>query len=161
MDFRAEHRIPGPVEDVMATLGSPVFQLALRLPDLAPPELLEHHDDGNAIVLVLRYEFVGNLDPIARRLLGGRQLTWRQELHLDRAARNGRLDFASEADPRRLHGDASFTFTAENGETIRRIEGKLVIDAPFVNRIAEPRVVQGVLRRLDIEAQAVGESLQS
>ena len=46
----------------------------------------------------LRYEFTGHLDPVVRKLLGNRKLTWIQDLHFDLAMLRGRLTFAAEAD---------------------------------------------------------------
>ena len=61
---------------------------------------------GSERTLALRYEFVGHLDPIARRLLAGRKLTWVQELRLDTTTGVGRLSFAAEAEPDRMYGSA-------------------------------------------------------
>jgi Protein of unknown function (DUF2505) len=160
MRFEAEHRIPAPVDSVIALLLDPTFHLELGLPDLAQPEVLDHGDDEHAL-LRLRYEFVGELDPIARRLLGGRRLTWVQELRIDRPARTGRLTFATEADPDRLHGSADVTFVPEDGETLRRFDGEVVVKVPVLAGMAERRIVPGVLRRLDIEATALSDRLRA
>src|SRR3954462_12696597 len=100
MRFRTEHRFAAPPDRVIDVLLDPEFHRTLELPDLAPPEILDH--DGDHIRL--RYEFVGRLDPIAQRLLGSRRLTWAQELRVDRARGTGRLTFAAEGGADRLHG---------------------------------------------------------
>jgi Protein of unknown function (DUF2505) len=112
-------------------------------------------------VLRLRYDFVGHLDPLARRLLGGRRLTWLQELRLDRTSGAGRLTFAAEAEPRRLHGRADVVIESDDGGTRRTLDGELVVEVPVVGRNAERRIVPGLLRRLDIEAAALDEHLRS
>jgi hypothetical protein len=111
-------------------------------------------------VLRLRYEFVGSLDPIAQRLLGASRLAWIQEVRLDRSAGTGALTFEAEKDPRRLHGAADFVLTESTGGTLRRIDGDLVVAVPGIGRMAERRIVPGLLRRMDIEAEAMDEKLQ-
>jgi Protein of unknown function (DUF2505) len=160
MHFAAEHRFAAPVDAVIAGLTDPAFHRGLQLPDLklldvdVPPNQSE-------TVLRLRYDFVGHLDPLARRLLGGRRLTWLQELRVDRASGAGRLTFAAEADPRRLHGRADVVIEADNGGTRRTLDGELVVDVPIVGSNAERRIVPGLLRRLDIEAAALDQRLRS
>lgn len=138
-----------------ALLADPGFYLGLTLPDLSRPEIVEASDDGEEVLLRLRYEFTGSLDSIAQRLLGSHRLKWIQELRLERSAGSGSLHFAVEIDPRRLHGDAGFVLTGTGSETVRVIDGELVVAVPGLGRMAERRIVPGVLRRLDIEAQAL------
>lgn len=159
MRFRAEHRFVAGVEPVAALLVDPTFHRQLALPDLALLDVIEAGTVGDEAVLRLRYEFVGHLDPVARRLLGGRRLTWRHELLLDLASGSGRLAFAAEADPRRLHGEAAITLRPRDGGSERTVDGELVVDAPLVGGMAERRIVPGLLRRLDIEAAAIDEHL--
>ena len=78
MRFQAEHHFDGPEEAVAEVLADPSFYLALDLPDLGPPELLGSSDDGDRAIIRLRYEFVGTLDPVARRLIGSDRLAWVQ-----------------------------------------------------------------------------------
>jgi hypothetical protein len=156
MRFRAEQRFAGATpRAVGALLVDPGFERAVELPDLALPSVVEHRTDGATTVLRLRYEFVGHLDPIAQKLLGGRRLTWVQTLELDVEAGRGDLSFAAEADPRRLHGSATVVLEADGTDTVRRFDGELVVKAPMVGGMAERRIVPGLLRRLDVEADAV------
>lgn len=160
MRFRAEHHFDGPVTRVLSVLSEPRFYLDLDLPDLSRPELLEERPDGDGVVLRLRYEFVGSLDPIAQRLIGPGRLAWLQEVRVDPATRTGSLRFEAEKDPGRLHGDATCTFTEAEGATTRLLQGELVVRVPAVGRMAERRIVPGILRRLDIEAEAANERLR-
>jgi hypothetical protein len=160
MHFTAEHRFAAPVDAVIAGLTDPAFHRGLQLPDL---KLLDADVQPNQseTVLRLRYDFVGHLDPLARRLLGGRRLTWLQELRVDRASGAGRLTFAAEADPRRLHGRADVVIEPDDGGTRRTLDGELVVEVPIVGGNAERRIVPGLLRRLDIEASALDQCLRS
>jgi hypothetical protein len=158
--FHAEHHINGSEEAVAALLVDAGFYLHLALPDLSLPELVEERSEGDHAVLRLRYEFVGSLDPIAQRLLGASRLAWIQEVRVDRSAGSGALTFEAEKDPRRLHGAADFVLTESTGGTLRRIDGDLVVAVPGIGRMAERRIVPGLLRRMDIEAEAMDEKLQ-
>jgi hypothetical protein len=111
-------------------------------------------------VLRLRYEFDGNLDPMAARLIGSGRLAWIQEVRVDRVAGTGSLGFEAERDPRRLHGAADFVVAAEGAVAVRRLEGELVVAVPGVGRLAERRIVPGILRRLDIEARAMDDRIE-
>ncbi len=142
-----------------AVLADPSFYLALSLPDLGLPELLASSDDGVLAVIRLRYEFVGSLDPVARRLIGSDRLAWVQVARVDRSSSSGTLTFEAEADPRRLHGKADFALEPSGEGTVRRLRGELVVAVPGLGRMAERRIVPGLLRRMDLEAGAVGARL--
>lgn len=159
MRFHAEHRFHASPGAVATLLADPSFYVALALPDLSRPEVLEHDIDDQVAVLVLRYAFVGGLDPMARRLLGTNQLAWIQKMHVNLSSGTGRLSFAAEAHPKALHGTADFVFIADGASSIRRLNGELVVAAPLIGASAERRIVPGLLRRLDIEAQALEEKL--
>jgi hypothetical protein len=149
------------VEAVEVILVDPAFYLGLTLPDLSTPALLDQRSDGETTVLKLRYEFVGNLDPIAQRLIGSSRLAWIQEVELDRSNHTGALRFEAEKDPRRLHGSADFVLTADGAGTVRRLDGDLVVAVVGIGRMAERRIVPGIVHRLDVEAEALSAQLPS
>lgn len=186
MRFVAEHRFDAPPGEVAAVLADPDFYRSLELPGL---HLLEVHQlpPGSALDarsgaqappengVLLRYEFTGSLDPVAIHLLGGARLTWSQEVHL-RDGEGGWLTFAAEGNPRLLHGRADFVLRADSAgaaaaagagagagagarATLRRLDGQLTVAIPVVGRMAERRIVSGILGRLDVEAGAVGRWL--
>lgn len=158
MRFTAEHRFAAPVEAVVAGLTDPAFHRELQLPDMKLLDVDAQTDQAET-VLRLRYDFVGHLDPLARRLLGNRRLTWAQELRLDRSGA-GRLTFEAEADPTRLHGRADVALKPDDGGTRRTMDGNLVVAVPVVGSSAERRIVPGLLRRLDIEADALDRRIR-
>ncbi len=159
MRFHTEHHIRGRPEQVVRFLSDPAFYEGLDLPDLSRPEVLAHDASSAGTTIRLRYEFLGNLDPVARRLLGNQRLTWVQEVHVESADGSGTLSFGAERDPKRLHGDARFTLEASGGDTIRLLDGELVVAIPGVGGMAERRIVPGVVRRMDIEAEALDREI--
>lgn len=159
MHFQAEHTFDGPPGVVAAVLTDPDFYRDLDLPDLSRPEVLQSGFDGGLPVLRLRYEFVGTLDPVALHLLGGNRLAWIQEVQVQRSGDSGELTFAAAIDPNRLRGSARFTLEDAGGRCIRRLSGDLTVAVPLIGPRAEKRIVPGILRRLDIEAEAINRSL--
>ena len=155
MHFAVVHRFRADPVAVAAVLLDPAFHTELDLPDLSRPEIM----GADAHSLHLRYEFVGHLDPVARKLLSGRRLTWLQDVELDAATGRGRLSFAAEADPQRLHGAASVVLDSDGTHTTRCIEGDLHVRAPLIGGTAERRIVPGLIRRLDVEAAAAAARL--
>jgi hypothetical protein len=155
--FEVEHEFPAPRAEVAGVLCDPAFHTALDLPDLSRPEVVEHTVTGAARVLRLRYEYIGQLDPIARKILAGRRLTWIQELRLDWATFVGALSFSAEEDAGRLQGSAEVAITElRAGEwSRRRIVGDFHVRVPLVGGTAEHRIVPGLVRRLDVEAEAL------
>jgi Protein of unknown function (DUF2505) len=159
MRFQAEHWFDGPPGAVAALLTDPQFYQRLALPDLSQPEVLQSSSDDQHSRLRLRYEFIGALDPVARRLLGENRLAWIQDIRIEPSTGTGDLTFGAAADPTRLRGSGHFTLQKLDGRCVRRLSGELVVAVPVIGARAERRIVPGVLRRLDIEAEAVNKAL--
>jgi Protein of unknown function (DUF2505) len=176
--FHTEHHFHATPDQVAEALCDAAFYRVLDLPDLSEPEVIEQKTSGDTTDLRLRYEFVGGLDPIARRLLGSQRLSWVQEIRVDRSTHSGTLGFEAEKAPRKLHGDARFVLEEEGSETgksrsnergtedrgaqtLRRLDGELVVAVIGIGAMAERKIVPGLLRRLDIEASALDDRLRS
>jgi hypothetical protein len=159
MRFQAEHWFNGSPGAVAALLTDPHFYETLVLPDVSRPEVLQSTSDPQEARLQLRYDFSGSLDARARRLLGKNRLSWIQEVVLEHATESGELTFNAVADPKRLHASAHFDLQAEGGRCVRRLAGELVVGLPIIGRQAERKIVPGVLRRLDMEAEALNKAL--
>jgi uncharacterized protein DUF2505 len=159
--FEAEHEFAASPADVSDGLCDPEFHLHLDLPDLSRPEVVASSTDGAIRLLRLRYEYVGRLDPIARKVVGNRKLTWIQELRLDPATGRGSLAFSAEADAKRLNGAATIAIEPLDGgkRSRRRIAGDFHVRVPLIGGTAERAIVPGLVRRLDVEAGALSEQL--
>ena len=160
MHFESEHDFAASSERVAVLMSDPAFQEQLDLPDLSRPEVVAHVVDGTTRRLRLRYEYVGELDPIARRVVGGRKLTWIQELQLDVATGIGTLSFAADEEADRVNGTADVALTPTGPATSRRrIVGEFRIRIPVVGGTAERKIVPGLVRRLAVEADALAARL--
>lgn len=120
MRFHAEHRFAAPVGAVVGLLVDSDFHRQLELPDVDLMEVVDSRTEGDQSRLRVRYEFVGHLDPIGKRLLGGRDLTWLQELQLDRTTGSG----ASPSTPTRLPSGSTAPPTPRTDETPRILTGR-------------------------------------
>ena len=159
MHFSVTRDFDADAAAVAAVLLDPAFQGALTLPDLALPEIVE----TSAQKLVLRYAYVGSIDPIVKKLLGGRKLTWLQTIALDPATGNGTLSIDAEASPGRLTANATITIVAATTpkQTTLTIEGDLRVHVPLVGGSAEKKLVPGVVARLNVEADAIAQQLKT
>lgn len=164
MRFRAEHEFDVPPGEVASALVDPAFYESLELPDVGPAELVSHRPpEGGAAAgsIVVRYEYTGSLDPLVQSVLRGARLTWTQELRLHREPANrGELEIHADMSPSLLHARAEVRLDPAGGRGARRvIEGDFVVSLPGLGRIAERRIVPGVLHRLDVEAESLGHWL--
>jgi len=167
MHFRAEHHFEGTPAQVAGILFDPSFYATLELPDVGPAEILEapSTDPSGARTIELRYEYTGGIDPVVRRLLGGAALTWTQRLTLATSdaspgSLTGTLAIEGDANASILHASANVRLEpALEGGTRRCIDGDLVVGLPGLGGIAERRIVPGVLRRLEVEADALARRL--
>jgi hypothetical protein len=158
--FERAHEFAGSVDAVARIMSDPEFQTALELPDLSRPTVVTHEVDGNARRLTLRYQYVGQLDPIAQKVVGGRAITWVQDLRLDVVSGAGTLGFSADGVGGRADGTATVAITATgDGSCRRRISGDFRIKIPLIGGKAERAIVPGLLRRLDVEADALAAEL--
>jgi len=157
MHFEVEHTFPAPRLRIADVLCDPAFHTHLDLPDLSRPQVVKCTATSITRYLHLRYEYIGQLDPIARKIVGGRSLVWNQELRLDTVTFRGTLTFSAEHDAKRLNGSADVEIIEVDGGATsrRRISGDLHVRVPLVGGTAEHRIVPGLVRRLDVEAEAL------
>ena len=160
MHFGCEHDFAGTVERVASIMSDPGFQTQLDLPDLARPDVVAHEVDGTSHRLTLRYAYMGQLDPIAQRVVRGRKLTWVQDLRIDASSGTGTLGFSADGVGGRAEGSATVAITATGEGSCRRVKsGDFRIKVPLVGGKAEQAIVPGIARRLDVEADAVAAEL--
>jgi hypothetical protein len=83
-----------------------------------------------------------------------------QELRIDSATGVGTLGFSADGVGGRADGQAAVTITPVGEEASRRrIDGDFRIRIPLVGGKAERAIVPGLLRRLDVEGDALAAAL--
>ena len=155
MHFAAVNDFAAPSERVGELMSDPDFQSQLALPDLSAPTVVAHEVDGPRRLLRLRYQYVGQIDSFAKRIVGNRQLTWVQELRLDVTTGAGGLAFSADEDAGRVNGAATVAITPTDTGSHRAISGDFHIRIPLVGGTAEKKIVPGLVRRLHVEAEAL------
>lgn len=160
MQFEQHHEFAAPAPRVALLMSDPGFQSGLDLPDLSRPEVVAYEVDGANRRLALRYRYLGEVDSLARRIVGDRELTWLQELRIDVDRGVGTLSFAADEDADRVNGHADVAVTVTTADAcLRSITGDFRIRIPLVGGTAEKRIVPGLVRRLDVEATALAAAL--
>jgi hypothetical protein len=158
MRFSVTRDFEAGVAGVAGVLVDPTFHATLALPDLALPEVVE----ASAQRLVLRYAYVGSIDPIVKKLLAGRRLTWLQAIALDATTGSGELSINAEASPDRLTANATISIVAQSSShTTLTIDGELRVNLPIIGGSAEKRLVPGVVARLNAEADAIAQHFKA
>jgi Protein of unknown function (DUF2505) len=158
----ATHRFGASVDAVCAAMGDPDFYAVLRLPDVEPPEVLVRTEKGTRVDVHVRFTYTGKLDPIARRIVGHEQVSWVQRLEIDAAARSCALSVDPAVGVIPVSCSGRFTLhDTEAGKCLRTFDGDLRIKVPIIGSRAEKSLAPGILRRLDLEADALDAYLAS
>jgi hypothetical protein len=157
--FTARHEFDAAPEAVAAAMTDPEFVGSLHLPDLEPPEVLDHRVDDDGRMVRARFRFVGKLDPIARRVLGNDRISWVQEVRVNGPNSAGTLAVTPDAQADRMRFAGAYTLTPEGGTTVRALQGELSIRVPLIAKRAEQHILPGLLRRIDLEAGALRDWL--
>jgi hypothetical protein len=155
VSFNARHEFDAAPDAVAAAMTNPAFVGSLRLPDLEAPEVLEHAADGSGRLLRARFRFVGRLDPLARRILGNDRISWVQEVRVDAANAHGVLAVTPDAHPDRMRFAGEYQLAPTDQGSVRTLSGELSIRVPVIARRAEQHILPGLLRRIDLEADAL------
>jgi hypothetical protein len=160
-DFDAKHHFTAPPDDVAAGMTDAEFVGGLTLPDLSAPEVLDRIEDANGVMLRARYRFIGSLDPLARRILGGDRISWVQEVRVDPSKRAGTLTVRSDVQADRLKCHADYRLESTGSGTRRDLRGSLSIKVPLIGGRAEGHILPGLLSRINLEAAALEQWLTS
>ena len=159
MRLAASHHFAGPVAEVCAAMGDPAFYAVLRLPDVEPPELVSRTVDGARVDVHVRFMYTGKLDPIARRIVGHDQVSWVQQLQIDPVAASAALQVIPAVAMVPVTCTGTFALRTEGDGCVRTLDGDLRIKVPIIGSRAEKSLAPGILRRLDLEAEALNAFL--
>jgi hypothetical protein len=141
-------------------MGDPAFYAELRLPDVEPPEVVVRTVDGDRVDMHVRFTYTGKLDPVARRIVGHEHVAWVQRLKIDPGS--GTAALSVDPDVGVIPVTCSGTFTlhdVDGGRCLRTLAAELKIRVPIIGSRAEKSLAPGILRRLDLEAQALDRYL--
>jgi hypothetical protein len=156
----ASHIFGAPAAAVCEAMGDPNFYASLELPDVEAPEVLVRTADGERVDIHVRFTYSGKLDAIARRIVGSDHVTWVQRLVIDSASRSCALTVVPAAGVVPVTCVGTFELHDADGEQcLRTLDGELRVKVPIIGGRAEKSLAPGILRRLDVEAEAMNAYL--
>lgn len=156
MKFSHNVTYPANFEDVVTKNFSEEFYSSLtELLDTATPKVTNHSDDGNTIVCETFWEHTGQLDPMAKALLGGKPLTWVQTATIDRATKSGTINTVYMEGKIPGTCEAKVTYTEDGDSTTRELEGEIVVKIMMAGPTVEKRLVEAIEIRQGLEATAL------
>lgn len=154
MQFLHNATYPSDFETVITTNFSKEFLESLdSIPDTATPKVTNHTDDGNTLVCETFWEHTGQLDPMAKALLGGKPLTWVTTATIDRATKSGTINTVYMEGKIPGTCEATVTFSETDGSTSREIVGDVKVKIMMAGPAVEKRLVDAIQIRLELEAQ--------
>jgi len=157
MKFDLVHRFGAPLNTVEEAMVDPVFLEGTRLPDVAPPKVLERDESGDVVTLRVRYEYTGSLDTLARRVLRTGDVSWVQETTLDRTRHRTEFKVVPKVYPERFECGGTMQLHPEGEGTRRVIAGELKIKVPIFGGRAEGLILPGLRSRMNREAELLDE----
>jgi uncharacterized protein DUF2505 len=164
--FSVEHRFAAALPAVERSMTDPEFFAELRtLPGVEAPVLLARREQPGSVELDVRYVFSGDLPRVARRVLGRGELAWVQRSIVDLERHRTDFTIVPEAHADLLTCTGVYLLRRVPGgdaePTARTISGELRVRVPLLAGRAERAIVNGLVERLDAEAEALQRWLVS
>lgn len=129
---------------------------------LGRPEVLDRREDGDLVLLRLRYRFTGELSSAARAVLDPDRLSWVEESEHQLAARRVSFRMVPDhyGDRFRAAGEVRIVASDEGG-ACRVVDGDLRVRALVVGPAVERAIVSGLREHLRDEVPVVQEFLRT
>jgi len=151
--------VPVPPAQAIAAYGSPAFYTGRPVrDDIAVLEVVRHDDDGERILIEVRFAFTGSVSPAVRAVIDPAKMSWITRTEVRPAA--ARSDWAVLPDhyPDRLKASGSYRFApGDDGpaSTIVAVEGDLKIHVPIVGRSVERVIATDLVRYIEDEVTSI------
>ncbi|HZT66893.1 MAG TPA: DUF2505 domain-containing protein [Acidimicrobiales bacterium] len=153
MKFHVENRILADRDAVQAAYLDPAFYSAMvDMPKISPPEVVGREEQGDVILMKVRYRFSGDLPPAARRVLDPDKLTWVNESTVDLAEHRTEFRMVPDNYGNRIRFGGTYRFEQVDAATVQVIEGDLVVRYPIVGPLVERAILSGMREHLEQEA---------
>jgi len=158
--FELEQTIGAPLPAVLGAMVDPAYYRALAtIPDLGRPQLLECSEQGERVLVRVRYAYTGSVSPALSAVVTAEKLTWVTESTVDVGSASVTFSVVPDHYPDRLAASGNQRFSEAGDATHRLTEGTVRVHIPFLGRSAERAVVSGFARHLDAEAVLLAEWL--
>jgi hypothetical protein len=145
----------------IAAYGSPAFY-AGRPPrdNIAVLEVVRHDDEGDRILLEVRFAFTGSVSPAVRAVIDPAKLSWITRTEVRPAEARTDWTVLPEHYPDRLKASGSYRFApGDDGpaSTIVSVEGDLKVHVPIVGRSVERVIVSDLARYIEDEVASIAD----
>lgn len=162
MNFRLDIAYAADADALAAAYADPDLYAAFAgLPRADRPDLLERRDDGDAVVLRVRWRFSASLAPAARRVIDPDRLSWVEESRHDLRRRTVTFRMVPDHYADRFSCSGTYRFEPSGSGARRVVEGDLRVKAPLVGRTVERAIVSGLEEQLASEVPLVERFLAS
>lgn len=159
MRFLIEQRFPGALVEVEEAFTDPAYLARLAaLPKLGEPELLDRAEDGDQVLMSVRYRFVGEVSGAVRAVVDPARLGWIEESTLDRRTHVTTWTIVPDHYGGLLRCSGTYTLLEDSGtlledsgSVIRRAEGEIRVSVPLVGGKVERAIVSGLEEHAEAE----------
>jgi hypothetical protein len=156
VDFRIDQRFPVPRPVVEAAFTDEQFIASLgELPTIGSPTPLERREEGDTIVMRVRYQFTGNLSSAVRRIIDPSRLTWVEESVFRPAAHHASIRILPDHYADLLKCSMEADFDEDPDGTARRVVGTMKVRMPVVGGKVERAIVSGLQEHARLEVDVL------
>ena len=158
MKIAIRQEVAAPPARVIAVYGSPAFYTGRPVrDDIAVLEVVHHDDDGERILIEVRFAFTGSLSPAVRAVIDPAKLSWITRTEVRPAEARSDWTVLPDHYPDRLKAGGSYRFEPGEGAaaTIVTVEGELKIHVPIVGRSVERVIVSDLAHYIEDEVASI------
>lgn len=160
MKFDVKQQFEADASSVIACYSS--AEMYEQLPEfgrISRPDLVDRTQQGDRVVLRLRYKFTADLPTAALAIIDPDRLTWVEETTYDLAALTSRVKLLPDHYASKLEASASARFVDRGDGSIRDVSGDLRVRVLLVGGQVERAIVDGLKEHLTEEAELVAKLL--
>jgi hypothetical protein len=159
VDFTLTQTIGAPRSEVLKALGDHGYYefLSTKVTTIEQPELLDVTVRDGIVEMKVRYAFAGEISGPAKMLIDASKLTWVIHTRLDLSTHQATLEIIPDHYADLVVADAELRYEDHGQETLETFEGSLEVKIPLMASAAEKVIVEGLLKHLRAEADALGD----
>jgi hypothetical protein len=158
--FDLTQTFDAPAAAVIAVYCDPDFYPALDgVGKIGGPSVLSRDEQGDQIVMRVRFRFTGDLPSAALAIVRPERLTWVEETRYDLTKLTAHSEIQPDHYADRLQASATSHFKDNNGGSSRSVTGELKVRALLVGGQVEKAIVSGMREHFVDEERVVATRL--
>ena len=160
MKFELAQNFDAPAATVIGVYCDPDFYPALDgVGQIGDPSVLGREEQGDTIVMRVRFRFTGDLPSAALAIVRPERLTWVEETTYDLDKLTARSQIQPDHYADRLQASATSHFKDHEGGSRRSVTGELKVRALLVGGQVEKAIVSGMREHFVDEERVVATRL--